>query len=608
MTRFQRTPTPFVHTAVALSTAAVFVMDLYTQLGIAVWVLYFVPVVLSYLVWRPTVPIIVAAAVGSLILLGLVLKPPGADPAIARVNRLMGIATSGALAAFGYQFIRGKVAVRKEEWLQAGRTLLNENMTGEQDLRALGESVLHCLAGYVEAQAGAIFIEDGPGFRRFATHAVAKDTGMPDRFEAGDGLLGQALLDHRILVLHDLPEGYFTIGSGLGRSAPRHLLIAPLSVDGKVNTVVELGLFNRVGRAETELLSRVSESIAVAVRSAQYRARLQELLEETQRQSEEVQVQSEELRVSNEELEEQSRALKESHTRLEQQQAELEQTNSQLEGQAQILETQKDDLSHAKQALEAQALQLERTSRYKSEFLANMSHEMRTPLNSTLILAKLLAENPKGNLTPDQVKSVTTIESAGNDLLALIDDVLDLAKVEAGRIDLSPRQVPLSRLAGNLRAMFQPLAEHKGLRLDIGVSPQAPEFLETDGQRLEQVLKNLLSNAIKFTEKGEVALDVSRAPDGRVAFAVRDTGIGIPRDQQDIIFEPFCQADGTTNRAYGGTGLGLSISREFMRLLGGEIRPTCRVAEAHLPCSSPKPMPRPHHLRLRPTARRSRWP
>ena len=224
--------------------------------------------------------------------------------------------------------------------------------------------------------------------------------------------------------------------------------------------------------------------------------------------------------------------------------------------------------------MEAQKRQLEQISRYKSEFLANMSHEMRTPLNSTLILSKLLADNPKGNLTPDQIKSVTTIESAGHDLLTLIDDVLDLAKVEAGRIELTPEDISLQQLQDNLQALFAPLANQKGLQLRVTQAPGVPESIESDWQRLEQVLKNLLSNAIKFTEAGAVSLDITALPDGWLAFAVQDTGIGIPADQQGLIFEPFCQADGTTSRRFGGTGLGLSISREFVRLLGGHIHLT----------------------------------
>ncbi|HVV00917.1 MAG TPA: response regulator, partial [Verrucomicrobiae bacterium] len=375
----------------------------------------------------------------------------------------------------------------------------------------------------------------------------------------------------RPLVLRNLPQGYFKIGSTLGQSDPASLLVAPLRVDGRVNAVIELGFFHETDPASEELLERISESAGSAIKSANYRHQLQELLEETQRQAEELQSQSEELRVTNEELEEQSRALKESQTRLEQQQAELEQTNSQLEEQTTLLEAQKEDLARAKNSLEAQSHQLEQASQYKSEFLANMSHELRTPLNSSLILAKLLADNRQGNLSAEQVEYAKTIASSGNSLLALINDVLDLAKVEAGRMEVRPQTVRLGGLLDSLRAVFEPLAKQKQLRLGFSRKPDSPDTLETDPQRVEQILKNLLSNAIKFTERGEVSVEVSRAPGGKIAFSVRDSGIGIDPRQREVVFEPFRQADGSTNRKYGGTGLGLSISREFARLLGGEI-------------------------------------
>ncbi|HNV26261.1 MAG TPA: response regulator [Nitrospira sp.] len=574
MIRFQQKPNPIVSGSIAISMAAVLVGDFYTPLGFAVWVLYLVPLVLSYLTWSPMVPVGVGATVALFTFVGLFISPSGVDFSTSLTNRVMGVATTCALATFGYQFIASKLALRKEEWIRVGQTKLSERMIGEQSLLSLAENVLHGLAEYMDAQGGAIFVADSSRFHRLAAYGVPDGTSLPEQFQAGDGLLGQALHTKRPLVVQDLPEGYFTVGSALGRSAPRHLLIAPLGVDGLINTVVELAFFHPVHQSDRELIDRIAESIAVAVRSAQYRSRLQELLEETQRQAEELQVQSEELRVANEELEEQSRALKESHGRLEQQQAELEQTNSQLEEQAQILESQKEELGEAALVSEAQKRQLERVSQYKSEFLANMSHEMRTPLNSTLILAKLLADNPQGNLTADQVKSATTIESAGHDLLTLIDDVLDLAKVEAGRIDITPGDVSLQRLLDSLQALFQPLAAQKRLQLHTRRAPGTPSSIQSDWQRLEQVLKNLLSNAIKFTEAGQVSLDISLRSDGRLAFAVQDTGVGIPPAQQDLIFEPFCQGDGTTSRKFGGTGLGLSISREFVRLLGGEIHLT----------------------------------
>ena len=298
--------------------------------------------------------------------------------------------------------------------------------------------------------------------------------------------------------------------------------MAPAAVDGAVQAVLELGFLQAVRPQDVELLRRVSETIGVAVRTALDRTRLDELLRETQRQAEELQTQQDELRASNEELEGQGR-------------------------------------------------ELERSNRYKSEFLANMSHELRTPLNSSLILAKLLADNKEGNLTPEQVKYAQMISAAGNDLLELINDILDLARIEAGRVEIRPEPVPIARVVDGLVAALQPLAQQKGLAFGAAMDPSAPEQIETDPQRLGQILRNLLSNAIKFTEEGEVSLRVSAAPGGQVAFAVRDTGIGIPPEHQEVIFEAFRQADGSTQRRFGGTGLGLSISRDLARLLGGAI-------------------------------------
>ena len=384
-------------------------------------------------------------------------------------------------------------------------------------------------------------------------------------------MLGQSAAEGRQLVVADVPDGYLAFGSALGQHKPRHLIISPGAVDGTVNTVVELGFIRAVEDDAIMLLEQVSPSIAVAVRSANYRVELRNLLDETRRKSEELQVQGEELRVSNEELEEQSRALKNSQARLENQQVELEQTNAQLEEQAQQLEAQRDDLERANASVELKARELEQASQYKSDFLANMSHELRTPLNSSLILAKLLADNPQDNLTEEQVKYAQTIQSSGNDLLNLINDILDLSKIEAGHLDMRPEPLSLERLTSDLRQLFQPVAEEKKLAFEAEIGPGCPATISTDPQRLEQILKNLLSNALKFTEAGQVDLAIKRTGAGKIAFSVIDTGIGISDEQQKNVFAAFHQADGTISRKYGGTGLGLSISRELARLLGGII-------------------------------------
>jgi CheY-like chemotaxis protein/signal transduction histidine kinase len=456
-------------------------------------------------------------------------------------------------------------------WIRAGQMGFANRLQGEQRLETLGDNALSFLAGYLDAQVGAAFVVHRDGsFRRVATFAMP-DGEQSDRLLQGRSLTGQAAKENRTLHVRDVPDGYLTVSSSLGQGKPRELLVAPGSVDGVVHAVVELGFFHHVLPRQRELLDRVSESLGVAVRASKDRTRLEELLEETQRQAEELQTQQEELRVSNEELEEQSRVLRESQSRLETQQTELEQINSQLEEQTQILEMQKQDLSDAKNEVTEKATELERANRYKSEFLANMSHELRTPLNSSLILAKLLADNKDGNLTEEQVKFAQTIGSSGNDLLALINDILDLSKIESGKVDLSIESVRITRSVQGVARDMQPLAEQKGLAFDVIVEPGTPERIETDAQRLGQILKNLLSNAVKFTDKGDISLRVFSPGDGHVAFAVKDTGIGIPAQQQGIIFEAFRQADGSTHRKYGGTGLGLSISRDLAHLLGGEI-------------------------------------
>jgi CheY-like chemotaxis protein len=457
-----------------------------------------------------------------------------------------------------------------ETWLRSGRMGLSEQLQGDLPLDRLGANVLNFLSTFLHAPVGAVYMRDGGNFRRFAGHAIPVNAQL-EMLRPGDGLLGQAARDRRTLVVRDVPAGYFPVESAIGGAAANTLLIAPVAVDGVVQAVVELGFFTPLDAARQEFMSLVGESIAVAVRASKDRQRLEELLQETQQQSEELQAGQEELRVSNEELEEQSRALKESQANLEGQQAELEQINSQLEEQTQLLEHQRDALAKAHDVLTVRGDELQRANEYKSEFLANMSHELRTPLNSTLILAKLLADNKDGNLTDQQVKFAQTISSAGNDLLTLINDVLDLSRIEAGKVDLAPEKVVLRGAVESLLKTFQPVAEQRRVRFSTGIDPDVPDSIETDAQRLGQILKNLLSNAFKFTEKGEVSLRVLSPGGATIAFEVRDTGVGIAAHQQEVIFEAFRQADGSIHRKFGGTGLGLSISRDLAGLLGGSI-------------------------------------
>jgi len=467
----------------------------------------------------------------------------------------------------------------RQQWLQQAQVDLSAAMMGDKSIEDLAAAILAFLSDKTGSRAGALFKGEGGSFNRASMLGVAQGADVPVSFALNEGLLGKAAVDGQLIVLNDIPQGYLSIGSALGSDVPRHLVIAPTKADDRVNGVIELGFFEPVDELVLELLEQSSGSIGIALRSARFRTRLQDALEETQRQAGELQAQSEELRVSNEELEEQGNALRETQARLELQQVELEQTNSQLEEQAQALETQRDDLERASAALQLKARELEQASQYKSDFLANMSHELRTPLNSLLILSKLLADNPDERLSDEQVKFARTIYSAGNDLLVLINDILDLSKIEAGHIEIQPAPVLTERLASNMQKVFQPIADERGLALEIERDANCPVTIETDRMRLEQVIKNLLSNALKFTERGSVRLSFSPVGEDRLAIKVADTGIGIAKEQQASIFEAFQQADGTISRKYGGTGLGLSISRELARLLGGKISLESKVGE-----------------------------
>ncbi|AZF64045.1 MULTISPECIES: response regulator [Pseudomonas] len=475
-----------------------------------------------------------------------------------------------------------KIARRLEQqaWLRNGQTELAEQVLGQLSLNMLGRNILQFFAQYMGSAVAALYVrEEHGGLRRVATYGFSREQEQREQaIYSDEGIVGQAAQLDRLIRLDDVPVDYFKVSSGLGEGATRSVLVMPTSDDDRVNGVIELGFLRPLDERDVELVELIAGNIGTSIEAARYRQRLQEVLAETQQLNEELQVQQEELKTANEELEEQSRILKESQAHLETQQAELEQTNEQLAEQTQTLAEQRDamdrknvELNQAQLQLEDRADELQRSSKYKSEFLANMSHELRTPLNSSLILAKLLAENPQDNLSAEQVKFAESIYSAGNDLLNLINDILDISKVEAGKLEVRPENSSVVRLVDGLRGMFEPLAADRKLGFQVEVQADAPTLMFTDRQRLEQILKNLLSNAVKFTEQGEVSLSVSRAPGEGIAFTVRDSGIGIAPDQQESIFEAFRQADGTTNRRYGGTGLGLSISRDLATLLGGYI-------------------------------------
>src|SRR5262249_41255837 len=403
---------------------------------------------------------------------------------------------------------------------------------------------------------------------------------------------GQSALERKSIVVTDAPDDYIAISSGLGEGAPVNIVVLPILFEDRVMAVAELASVSRVTEAHLACLEQLSGTVGVVLNTIIATMRTEELLQqsqsltqELQSQSEELQAQRDELERTNEELEEQARSLKASEELLQSQQEELQQTNEELEDKAQLLaeqnarsELKNAEVEQARLDLEDKAEQLALSSKYKSEFLANMSHELRTPLNSLLILAKLLSDNDEGTLTEKQVEFARTIYNAGSDLLELINDILDLSKVEAGRMELNVVDLAPKAIADYVERTFRPVADQKVLDFEVTVSPTAPATFATDEQRLQQVLKNLLSNAFKFTEKGIVSLEISGGPDG-VLFTVSDTGVGIAADKLKLIFEAFQQADGTTSRRYGGTGLGLSISREIARLLGGEIRVASAVGE-----------------------------
>ncbi|WP_137173276.1 response regulator [Massilia sp. HP4] len=494
----------------------------------------------------------------------------------------------GSLAAFGrrqlvhlsdtYNEVLGHEAehndkLRHQDWLRTGQNELNVRSAGQINLEPLADALLPYVVKYLDGAIGAMYVRSDDGtMRRIGAYGFThSETERAEIIPPGSTLASKAAEENRLMVLDQLPPDYIKVGSSLGETAPRAVIIAPFHNHGKVKGVFEIAFLRPVEQRDREFLGFIAQSVGAAMAAVLYRQRLQDALEESQTLNEELQVQQEELRTANEELEEQSRALEESQSALENQQAELRTTNDQLAEQALNLDMKNSALQSAQEQLHQRAVELESASRYKSEFLANMSHELRTPLNSSLILAKLLADNSGGNLSDEQVRFAQTIYSAGNDLLQLINDILDISKVEAGKLELVPEDVPVRRVVEGLARTFEPLARQKSLEFKITVDPGVPASLHTDRQRMEQILKNLLSNAVKFTETGAVSLSVLTTPEGDVAFRVQDTGIGIAADQQDKIFDAFHQADGTTSRRFGGTGLGLSITRDLTRLLGGSV-------------------------------------
>ncbi|MEU6787661.1 HAMP domain-containing protein [Nonomuraea angiospora] len=464
-------------------------------------------------------------------------------------------------------------ANQEQDWLKSNLARISRLMQGHRDLLEVAKLTMSELTPLVSARYGAFYGIDPEGDHELILiggYGVRPDRGPRQRFAIGEGIVGQAAAEGRHIMLDDVPPQFITIDSGLSQSTPAQIVVLPILFESRVLGVLELASFTPFGEVHLDFLRQLVETIGVTMNTIIANSRTEDLLTESQRLTRELQERSDELQRQQEELRRSN--------------AELEDKAALLAKQNRAIEIQNFQIEQARRTLEERAEQLAVSSRYKSEFLANMSHELRTPLNSLLVLAKLLTENAEGNLTSQQVEFARTIHSAGSSLLQLINDMLDLSKVEAGRMDIHPIQVSLPKMVDLLEAAFTPLAQDKGLSFSVDVENDVPKELRADEQRLQQVLRNLLSNAVKFTPRGEVKLRVSMAPpgvdfdddtlhgaDNLLAFQVIDTGIGIAPDKRDVIFEAFRQADGTTSRKYGGTGLGLAICRDIARLLGGEI-------------------------------------
>ncbi|MEH2114202.1 HAMP domain-containing protein [Nostoc sp.] len=484
----------------------------------------------------------------------------------------------------------------EQDWLKTNLAKFTRMLQGQRDLETVSKLILSELAPLVGAQHGVFFLmesaEHTPYLKLISSYAYRERRHLANRFHLGEGLVGQCALEKERILLTEVPNDYVKIASALGEATPLNAVVLPVLFEGQVTAVIELASFRRFSEIHLTFFDQLTESIAIVLNTIAASMRTEELLKQSQSLAEELQTQQSELRETNKRLEQQAQSLKTSEDLLKGQQEELQQTNAELEEKAELLAMQKQEverknreIEQARLSLEDKAEQLALSSKYKSEFLANMSHELRTPLNSLLILAKLLTDNIDRNLTAKQVEYSRTIYSAGNDLLTLINDILDLAKIESGTMSIDMIPMPLAELGDVIERTFRQIAENKGLAFTIEFTPELPNTIYSDVKRLQQVLKNLLSNAFKFTEQGEVRLRIAVAKVGWslghetlnsaqlvIAFSVSDTGIGIAPEKQKVIFEAFQQADGSTIRRYGGTGLGLSISREIARLFGGEIK------------------------------------
>jgi HAMP domain-containing protein/signal transduction histidine kinase/CheY-like chemotaxis protein len=485
----------------------------------------------------------------------------------------------------------------EQDWLKTNLARFTRMLQGERDLSTVSNLVLSELAPLINAQHGVFYVSDRdeegqPVLNLAASYAFNNRKHVANSFKLREGLIGQCAHEKSRILLTNVPKDYVQISSGLGEAPPLNIIVLPALFEGEVKAVIELATFGEFSETHQSFLDQLMESIGIVLNTIAANMRTEGLLKQSQLLTSELQAQQEELKKTNDRLEQQAASLRQSEELLRAKQEELQQTNAELEDKAQLLSAQNTqveaknrEVEQAKLALEEKAEQLALTSKYKSEFLANMSHELRTPLNSLLILSKLLSDNTQGNLSDKQVEFARNIHDAGSDLLGLINDILDLSKIESGTVTLDIGEMSFASLRDQVDRTFAQVAQAKKLDFQVELDPELPRSMLTDDKRLQQIIKNLLSNAFKFTEKGHVKLKVAKAESGWntgndhlntagqvLAISVQDSGIGIPEDKQRIIFEAFQQADGTTSRKYGGTGLGLSISREIARLLGGELR------------------------------------
>nr|MCU0684851.1 response regulator [Polyangiaceae bacterium] len=471
---------------------------------------------------------------------------------------------------------------QEQDWLKTNLAKFSSMMQGQKNLETVSELIMSQLTPLVSAHYGAFFmLEDEGGLATLglmSSYAYRERKSVSSRFRLREGLVGQCAHEKKTILLTRVPGDYVQISSGLGEGTPLNIIVLPVLFEGQVKAVIELASFHPFSSIHQLFLDQLTESIGVVLNMITANMRTEQLLSQQRKLTQELQSQSQELTQQQDEL-------RRTNIALEKQAGELEEKARELAEQNRQVEEKNREVEEKNREVEEKAEQLALASKYKSEFLANMSHELRTPLNSLLILAKLLSDNADGNLSSKQVEYAKTVFASGGDLLSLINEILDLSKVESGTMQVEPRDVPFDEVSEFVERGFAHMAEQKGLGFAVELGAGLPPTLRTDPQRLQQVLKNLLANAFKFTDVGRVTLRVDIARPGAdfanprlaragrvVSFAVLDTGIGIPRDKQQIIFEAFRQADGTTSRRYGGTGLGLSISRELAKLLGGEIR------------------------------------